>query len=263
VSFFKLVRVVLLLCVFFIILISTWMNERRLASWERPVWLTIYPIVADEEQQTLDYVEKLDVESFADINTFFERSLKEYGVSLTPPFEFQIAPVSFDLPPIPPDRHSTFSIALWSLKMRWWSWRMDARDDLISPDIQVFVLYHSLNGTSELNMSVGMRKGMYGLVKAYATRHMQARNQMVIAHELLHVFGATDKYAFSTGDPEYPNGYAQPYKKPLFPQFEAEIMGGRIPLNSFESVEPASLAQCVIGDMTAKEIGLLPLDEEG
>ena len=255
-SFFKLVRIVLLLSVLFVLLVGTWMNERRLANWERPVWVTIYPIVADRSDETRKHARSISSDSFEDINRFFERDLRLYGALLTPPFHFQIAPVSDELPPPIPDRNSPAAIAVWSLRMRWWSWNMQRNDGLVAPDIQMFVLYHDIGSSSEMRMSVGMRKGMYGVVKAYAGRNMDRQNQIVIAHELLHVLGATDKYIFATGDPEYPFGYAKPDRKPLFPQQYAEIMGGRIPLSSIESVSPDSLEQCRIGHKTAEEIGL-------
>jgi len=255
-SVFKLMRIVALLSVLFVILASNWINQRRLASWERPIWITIYPIVADGDPATERYASTIEEASFGEINPFFEKDLQLYGVSLSPTFEFQIAPVSRELPPGIPDRTSPVAIALWSLKMRWWSWRMDRNDGLTPPDIQVFVLYHSIGQDSEMKVSVGMRKGMYGLVKGYASRSMASYNQIVIAHELLHVLGATDKYVFATGDPEFPFGYAAPNQRPLFPQSEAEIMGGRIPLSSFESLMPESLKQCRIGHKTAEEIGL-------
>jgi hypothetical protein len=256
-SFFKLFRIVVLLSILFVILVGTWMNERRLANWERPVWVTIYPMVADDDPATARHAGAVDASTFAEINTFFARNMAPYGVLLTPPFQFQIAPVSHELPPSIPDRHSPLSIALWSLQMRWWSWRKDVDDGLVSGDIQVFVLYHALDGKSEMSMSVGMRKGMYGLVKAYASKGADSRNQVIVAHELLHVLGATDKYAFATGEPEYPFGYAEPQQRPLFPQTKAEIMGGRIPLSAFESIHPGSLEECRIGSRTAEEIGLM------
>lgn len=255
-SVFKLMRIVLLLSVLFVMLAGTWMDERRLAGWERPVWVTIYPIVADRDPQTRKHAEAIDAASFEEINHFFERDLSVYGISLTPAFNFQIAPVTDELPPVIPDRLSPLAIALWSLEMRWWSWRMDRNDGLVAADIQMFVLYHEIGGDSEMSMSVGMRKGMYGLVKAYAGQGTNKQNQIVIAHEMLHVLGATDKYVFATGDPEYPFGYVEPNKRPLFPQTQAEIMGGRIPLSSFESLMPDSLKQCRIGHQTAEEIGL-------
>jgi len=256
-SVFKLIRIVVLLSILLVVLASTWMHERRLASWQEPVWVTVYPIVADENPSTEAYVNELDETAFDEIDPFFERDLKSYGVTSRPIFYFQIAPVSRRSPPEIPDRHSPAAIALWSLRMRWWSWRMQRSDGLIAPDIQMFVLYPSLNGESEMRMSVGMRKGMYGLVKGYASKKMESYNQIVIAHELLHVLGATDKYVFASGDPEYPFGYAAPEKRPLFPQQQAEIMGGRIPLSAFESIMPESLAQCRIGHKTAEEVGLL------
>jgi len=256
VSVLKLIRVVALLSILFVILASNWINERRLASWERPVWITVYPIVADEDPATEAYARTIDEFSFEEINAFFQRDLGLYGVSLSPPFRFQIAPVSRTLPPDLPDRHSPLAVALWSLKMRWWSWRMERTDGLIAPDIQMFVLYRSFDSGSEMKVSVGMRKGMYGLVRGYASHTMDSHNQIILAHELLHVLGATDKYTVSTGDPEYPFGFASPNQRPLFPQTEAEIMGGRIPLSSFESSMPDSLSQCRIGHKTAEEIGL-------
>jgi hypothetical protein len=218
--------------------------------------VTIYPIVANDETQTRDYVRQVDENSFQEINDFFERELRPYGITLTPPVRFQIAPVSEELPPPLPDQYSPARIALWSLKMRWWAWNRQRTDGLIAADIQMFVLYHRLGGQSEINLSVGMRKGMYGVVKAYAGRAHTALSQVVIAHELLHVLGATDKYVLSTGDPEYPFGYAEPDSVPLFPQTKAEIMGGRIPLSAFESVMPQGLDECRIGRRTAEEIGL-------
>jgi len=256
VSLFKLFRVVVLLSIFFVILLSTWMNERRLASWERPIWVTVYPIVADKSPATRVHAESIEESTFADINRFFEREMGLYGVSLTPTFNFQLAPVSDELPPAIPERYDSIAIAFWSLKMRWWVWRMQRNDGLAVADIQLFVLYHAQGVDSEMKMSVGMRKGMYGLVKAYTGRGMTDQNNVIIAHELLHIFGATDKYTPGTAQPEFPDGLADPERQPLYPQVAAEIMGGSIPLSPYDFVIPASLDQCRMGHKTAEEIGL-------
>ena len=71
------------------------------------------------------------------------------------------------------------SVALWSLKMRWWAFRRDLADGLVSPDVQMFVLYHGVNGLGEMGISVGMRKGRYGIVKAVARESSQPRNLVV------------------------------------------------------------------------------------
>ena len=81
---------------------------------------------------------------------------------------------------------------------------------------------------------------------------------MVIAHELLHTFGASDKYDPATLQPLWPAGYAEPDSEPRLPQRYAEIMGGRIPLAAGRAEIPDSLADTVIGNATAGEIGLRP-----
>lgn len=254
-SVFKLMRIVLLLSVFFVILLSTWMTEKRMAAWERPILVTVYPVIADDLPETDRYVRNIELADFAEINEFFARESGPYGVTVTPAFRFQLAEPGFEVPPEPPQRHAFTSIAWWSLKMRWWSWRKTWGDDLVPPDIQMFVLYHSVNGDNELGISVGMRKGRYGIVKAYAKRGLQKTNNVVFTHELLHVLGATDKYVLSTGEPIFPEGYAEPERTPLFPQSHAEIMGGRIPVDPQTSRMPGSLRQCRIGRTTAVEVG--------
>lgn len=254
-SLFKLMRVVLLLSILFVIVVSTWMTERRMAAWERPILVTIYPIAAGDDPETLRFVESVELEDFAEVNRFMNREALPYGFAVTPAFRFQLAPPSQELPPPVPAQFEAAEIGWWSLKMRWWAWMKDLRGDLVSADIQMFVLYHRLDGKSEAGISVGMRKGRYGIVKAYTRASMADTNVMVFTHEMLHVLGATDKYVLTSGEPIYPEGYAEPNKRPLFPQNRAEIMGMRIPVNSFSSVMADSLEQCKIGRQTAEEIG--------
>jgi hypothetical protein len=248
-------RVVLLLSVFFVIMINTWMTEKRMAAWERPILVTIYPIAANQEPATLKFVKDVDASDFSDINSFMNRESQPYGFTVTPAFRFQVAQPGLELPPVVPAQFDPVAIAWWSLKMRWWAWMRDLEDKLVSPDIQMFVLYSSLNGENEPGISVGMRKGRYGIVKSYARESLVSQNLFIFTHEMLHVLGATDKYILSTGEPIFPDGYSEPDRKPLFPQRLAEIMGGRIPVNSYSSVMPDSLDECKIGQQTAEEIG--------
>lgn len=248
-------RIGALLTVLIIVAASTVLTQWRLARWDRPVWVTFYPLAADPGADTMKFVRDVNEESFSDINDFFQSQARRFGINLTPVINVQVAPVSTDLPPEIPDRHAPHLIAWWSLKMRWYAWNMDRKDGLVEPDIQVFALYHGRNGKSESHLSVSMRKGMFGVVNLFAADLMNRRNQVVIAHELMHVFGATDKYSMGSNEPIYPHGYADPNQKPLFPQERCEIMGGRIPLSAYESEMPRSLSECTIGIETAREIG--------
>ncbi len=89
----------------------------------------------------------------------------------------------------------------------------------------------------------------------FAARSQVAQNDIVIAHELLHTFGATDKYDLASDAPRYPEGFAEPAREPRFPQRYAEIMAGRVPLGPQRQVMPDELSQTRIGPATAREIG--------
>mgnify|MGYP006185269297 CR=1 FL=1 len=38
-------------------------------------------------------------------------------------------------------------VAAWSLRFRYWAWRVAVDDPLPTPDVQVFALYHAGDGT--------------------------------------------------------------------------------------------------------------------
>ena len=95
---------------------------------------------------------------------------------------------------------------------------------------------------------------MIVIANAFASAEQEGANNVVIAHELLHTFGATDKYDPATNMPIYPEGFAEPDAQPLLPQQRAEIMGGRIPRSRSEADIPRSLEQTMIGATTAREI---------
>lgn len=138
--------------------------------------------------------------------------------------------------------------------MRWWVYRSDTYSDGPSPEIKIFVLYHAPGGEEPLENSLGIRKGMFGVVHAYADFGLQPKNHVVIAHEILHTLGASDKYDPATRLPVFPDGFADPEQSPPYPQQLAEIMGSRIPQTANDAIMPPSLDFTVIGDKTAHEI---------
>ena len=87
-------------------------------------------------------------------------------------------------------------------------------------------------------------------------------NNIVIAHELLHTVGASDKYDPRTNQPLFPIGFAEPDREPSLPQKKAEIMAGRIPVDVNKTKSPKSLKKVLVGETTATEIRWLALDDE-
>ena len=120
--------------------------------------------------------------------------------------------------------------------------------------IRLFVLYHEARPDLALPDSHGLQKGLFGVVHVFASDAQRAQNNVVIAHELLHVLGASDKYD-ARGQPLDPTGLADAYAQPRYPQLKAEIMAGRIAVSASEAVIPKSLAETTIGYATAAEIG--------
>ena len=122
------------------------------------------------------------------------------------------------------------------------------------PQIRIFVLYHDPSFTRSVPHSVGMQKGLIGVVHAFADRGMTGANNVVIAHEILHTLGASDKYDLASLAPLYPAGYAEPDNDPLYPQSSAEIMAGRFAVDAETFEMPESLDDVLVGDATALEI---------
>jgi len=138
--------------------------------------------------------------------------------------------------------------------MRWFAAHVSTVPGHVPATIRLFVLYHDPATLERTPDSHGLQKGLMGVVHAFATRDMEGGNQIVIAHELLHTVGATDEYDLATEQPLYPGGYADPERKPLYPQDQAEIMAGRRALSAEESEMPRSLREVVVGPATAVEI---------
>ena len=118
----------------------------------------------------------------------------------------------------------------------------------------MFVLFHDPALTPTVPHSLGLTKGLIGVVYAFAAPIMNGANEVVVAHELLHTLGATDKYDDANDAPRFPDGYGDPRQQPLYPQATAELMAGRRMLGPTRWEQPSDLAEVVIGPATAREI---------
>ena len=119
---------------------------------------------------------------------------------------------------------------------------------------RLFALYYQGNDDRPLQHSLGMQKGLIGVCHLYAINTQNKQNNLVLAHELLHTVGAQDKYN-ADGSPVFPDGYANPDKSPLYPQYRTEIMAGRRAISEHQNKMGSSLKSTVIGKTTAKELG--------
>lgn len=253
---FKAIRIGILLLILLFVVATTWLTKARSTDWNNSLWVKIYPINADGNDATARYIDGLKAGMFEDIETFVAREAKRYGKSVSRPVRLELGSEIHEQPPALGDKPNVLNVMLWSLKMRWWVGSVTNDQDRIEPDVSIFVRYRQVERELRLEDSVGIQKGMFGIVNAYTGRQHRGQNNVIIAHEFFHTLGATDKYELGTGQPIVPDGIAEPDRKPLFPQRKAEIMGGRIALTADDAAIPKSLKFAVIGPLTAAEIRL-------
>lgn len=247
-------RVLALLMVLVAVATGTWLDRIQSTDWDGPLLVALYPVNADGSaaaESELRAARTADTERLA---AFFANEAVEHGLPLERPLRFVLAPAVADLPPQLSPGSGAFGAMLWSLKLRWWNLGVDDPPGP-TPTIRLFLLYHDPALSPRVPHSAGLQKGLLGIAHLFAAEHMTGSNQVVIAHELMHTLGATDKYDFATNQPRFPDGFAEPDRSPRYPQDFAELMAGRIPRSASESHTPEALDQVIIGPLTAVEIG--------
>ena len=248
-------RLALLLGVLLFVAVGAWLDRRRSRDWDTPLRVTVYPLTASDDEEARSYITGLDNESFAEVESFVAEQAHAYGLPLAEPMHVRVSRAAKGLPPDPGAEPGLVSVVLWSLKMRWWAWRVVANDPLPPPDIQVFAIYYPEVSGQPLPDSLGLSKGLVVVARLFASRGAEDGNQVVVVHELLHTLGATDKYDSRNGLPLVPDGLGDPAQDPRYPQTQGEIMAGRIAMSANLAELPESLADMVVGPATAREIG--------
>jgi hypothetical protein len=254
---FRTLRIAILLFILVNVALGAWLARARTTSWERPLRVMVFPINADGSQATATYIAGLKRETFRPIGDFLRDEAKRWGMASEGGAQFYLAPQMHALPPAPPYGGSVPQIMVWSLHLRYWAWRNADYGGQPRPEVRLFVVYHDPARVERVAHSLGLQKGLIGVVHAFASAEQEPENNVVLAHELLHTLGATDKYDPGSNQPAFPDGYAEPEKVPRLPQEFAEIMAGRIPLSASEADIPHGLHQVVVGGKTAREINWL------
>ena len=193
-SNFKFIRIIILL----LILASVWKhfdNQKKIVSnWNGTQDVVITPINFDGARSTQAGINRLTASQFKEIDQFLNKQAQQYGLNLGSSVAIRLAnPIDSKPPALPKIGASRWDVALWSLKLRWWAWQNKTSDSHIG-QINLFVMYSSPKPRQRLPHSTGLQKGLIGLIHANANKNNHKRNNMIITHELLHIFGASDKY---------------------------------------------------------------------
>jgi hypothetical protein len=257
-KFFRNIRIIFMFFILFLVGGDALLTRWRTTDWDAPLLVAIYPVNGDKSIVAAEYIKQLSKSDFADVSTFLEEEAKEYKLELTHPVELTFREQIAESPPMPPADRNVFGVMWWSLKLRYWVWQVK-RQSKPTADVQLFILYFDPKQHDRLAHSLGIQKGLIGVVNAFAHQSYTAQNNIIITHEFLHTVGATDKYDLNTGMPIFPQGFVEPDKDPLYPQEFAEIMAGSIPITKVKHKMPESLVDTIVGVETALDIGWIDL----
>ncbi len=238
-----------------------WLTKYRSTDWNNSLRIVIYPINGDGSAAADQYIEQLTEDTFDPVDTYLANEAADYDVPVEKPAITTLGPVINELPPIPPADRNVLKVMWWSLKLRYWVFSVDAYKGPPA-DIRMFVIYHDPDTHDRLQHSLGLEKGLIGVVNAFAGKKLEHKNNIVLTHEFLHTVGATDKYDLLTGAPLYPDGFVEPEKQPLYPQSYAEIMAGVLPVTEDTWLMPEKLEDTIIGRKTALEINWISQKQE-
>ena len=244
----KWLRISVLLLILLWVATGEWLAQRRLWSWHHAATVAIYPIAGDDSPATRRYVQGLTAARYADLEQFFSDEAARYGLSLVHPVTVEVYPGPTAAPPPPPAESAGLSVVWWSLRLRFYAWRMSRLGD---GQIRVYVIFHDGRRLPALPHSLGLQRGHIGVVHAFAADYMAGTNNVIVAHEILHTLGAQDLYDPTNDLPVFPDGFGDPLQQPLYPQRFAEIMGGRRLVAPNQAETPESLSECLIGPRTA------------
>ena len=252
---FRRIRILLLLGILLGALSLTWLETWMSRDWGSPLAVQLTPINGDGSAAAAQTIANLRASDFDDINAFFEREGARYGARLSPAIHLEVMRVGREIPPPPPASGQVLQTMLWSLRLRAWVYRQSDRWLPQIGTVKLFVIYYAPHEDEKLQHSLGLQKGLIGVVHAFADPRQYGQNNIVITHELLHTLGATDKYGPDLR-PIFPEGVADPARGEGAAQTAAEIMAGRYVNAAGRLVMPDSLEGCVIGAKTAHEINL-------
>lgn len=251
----KRLRIAVLLYILLFAAAAQWLTARRSSDWDAPLWVDIYTVDGDRHSATREYLDHLEPAEFGAVEAFFATEARRHGLALEQPFRLRIVAEHQDSLPALGARPGALGTLWWSLRMRWLAARLQWRNSGPSGDIVVFAVFHEPTDQVPLDRSTALEKGQIAVVNLFAADRARGANGVVLAHELLHTLGASDKYEPQSNAPRFPDGYAMPDAQPLLPQTKAELMAGRIPLDERRAVIPDNLRQVLIGPATSREIG--------
>lgn len=258
------VRVGILLFILFTVVLwairDTWTRRERL-QWDHTLDVAVVLVhVAGTEAVDASATAAMASRAEALARRLAEEQ-KKYRTGAPAPFRFVVkGPIEAGTPAPAPASDSLADLARQAWDVSKWTDEVDDNAGVVAShyDSRIYVMVKK--PTSLLRAAVeghSEQGGRRGFVEVELDASMGDLALMVVAHEMLHTLGATDKYD-AQGRARFPDGFVDPNASPQFPQARAEVMARNRPIGPHEERVPETLDELGVGAATAKEIRWLP-----
>ncbi len=242
-------------------------------AWDRPVRVLVLAVV-DPHTDAAEEVRQGFLQRFLTgvvpgegnlegVKAWFEKEHRRHTGRSGPPIEFiPRGPFRAAEPPPLPAAGDAWFLERWRSVRSFLGYFEETGEreklSLGAYDAAIFVYLYDEDEASRYSrhVSVATRRTRRGVVfSPFGPRHVE-RCCVLLAHELCHALGASDKYEGERS--LFPDGFADPDLSPRYPQERAEIMALGIPVKAGAERRAEDLGDCVMGRKTAEEIGWLP-----
>ncbi len=234
-------------------------RDNKKFDWDRTYNVALIEVVYGNKETTRTLSTSGKEILQQSLEKWFESEAKRVYNSNIKPFRFEILGPTFDekTPPVLPTENDSF----WTRYKQTSAFISFFNDKLTQTsgdpnrfDIKLYLyIYPPDKGLDyEKQHSVGTTRGRFGVVFLPVGKQSPGRTSCLIAHEILHTVGASDKYD-DTHLTIFPDGYFSP--SPRYPQQFAEIMALATPVDAGKEKDADNLDTSRIGSKTAVEIG--------
>lgn len=168
---------------------------------------------------------------------------------------------------IQPPQLTSEDSSWWELTRASWSYLRYfdqlARSAGVSQDdvgVQLFLIFGPQSSDLAAH-SRGSERGRTAVSYVAVEEHNPAYALITLAHELGHTLGAMDRYDIDTSLCSHPEGFMEPFSRPLYPQEFAELMAVDVPLGPGIEGEVRDPSQIRIGHRSAAEMRWISADQ--
>jgi hypothetical protein len=252
------VRLGVLLVLLVGVLLWAWRDVRsrhERNAWQRPLAIAIVLVSRGRIDEAAveafrERVPALEDRLAAEYHRYRPEPLRPFALTL-------IGPVDGTDDPPQTEGDGLVDAAKESWGLYRWTSRLDraAALDTDTYDSRIYVAARAPQRQDrEMVEGESQQGGRLGAVAVELDVSMADFALFVVAHELFHTLGATDKYD-GAGRTLIPTGLVLPDRVPLYPQPFADVMARNRPVAPGIEQPPERLDELAVGPVTAREVG--------